>query len=39
MWLSHGGSSKGFFVTFRFHGPLDPYSGKVWKPDDFWPID
>ena len=27
--------SKGFFVVFRFYGPLDGYIEKTWKLNDF----
>ena len=25
---------KGWFVLFRFYGPLEPFFDKTWKPDD-----
>ena len=25
---------KGWFVLFRFYGPLAPFFDKTWKPDD-----
>ena len=25
---------KGWFVLFRFYGPLKPFFDKTWKPDD-----
>ena len=25
---------KGWFVIFRFYGPLEPFFDKTWKPDD-----
>jgi len=41
MWLSVSRwlGQRDLFVTFRFYGLLDPDSDKVWKPDDFRPID
>jgi hypothetical protein len=30
---------KGFFVYFRFYGPLEPYYDKTWRPGDLTPID
>jgi hypothetical protein len=29
---------KGFFVYFRFYGPLEPYYDKSWRPGDLTPI-
>ncbi|WP_297704446.1 DUF1214 domain-containing protein [uncultured Eudoraea sp.] len=31
--------SKGFFVVFRFYGPLDGYIQKTWVLNDFELID
>ena len=28
-------SNKGFFVVFRFYGPLEGYIDKIWKLNDF----
>ena len=25
---------KGWFMLFRFYGPLEPFFDKTWKPDD-----
>jgi hypothetical protein len=25
---------KGWFVLFRFYGPLEPFFDKTWKPGD-----
>ncbi len=27
-------AGKGWFVLFRFYGPLEPFFDKTWKPDD-----
>jgi hypothetical protein len=27
-------SKRGFFVYYRFYGPLKAYTDKTWKPDD-----
>jgi len=31
--------AKGFFVVFRFYGPLEGYIEKTWKLDDFEPVE
>jgi hypothetical protein len=31
-------SGKGWFVLFRFYGPLEPFFNQTWKPDDIVPI-
>jgi hypothetical protein len=28
---------KGWFVLFRFYGPLEPFFDQTWKPDDVVP--
>jgi hypothetical protein len=25
---------KGWFILFRFYGPLEPFFDKTWKPED-----
>ena len=29
---------RGWFVLFRFYGPLEPFFDKTWKPDDIQPV-
>ena len=31
--------NKGFFVVFRFYGPLESYIDKTWKLEDFEAIE
>ena len=30
---------SGFFLYFRFYGPLEPYFDKTWKPGDVEPVE
>jgi hypothetical protein len=32
-WIKTDGG-KGWFVLFRFYGPLEPFFDKTWKPGD-----
>ena len=32
-WIQNN-PKRGFFVYYRFYGPLKAYTGKTWKPDD-----